>query len=148
MRRKSPKNKEYDTFTNLELRLVDTIINPKYTQRQLDFFKQKIVSDYVDQSLLYRLSVKFKKPELAEIILHSGKFDINDGELYLEVLAAVMFGNEDLIIQHIQNGYILTEKELNRLLETYEKVGIENRNKELYFYFKNLLKNKSSKHES
>ena len=127
--------------------LMDTIINPKYTQRQFEFFKQKIGSDYVDQSLLYRLSVKFQKPELTKLILHSGKFDINNGELYLEVSAAVMFDNEEIVIQHIQNGYIPTEHEVNGILETYNEVGINNRNKDLYHYFKGLLKNKSNKNE-
>lgn len=141
MRSKSPKNREYVTFTNLELKLIDTIVNPKYTQNQLDFFKQKIASQYVDQSNLYRLSVSYNKPELTEIILQSGKFDINDGELYLDIAAAVWFDNEERIIHHIQNGYIPTERDLKGILEIYEEVGVESRNKELYQYFNNLHSN-------
>jgi hypothetical protein len=144
MRKKHPKGKEYTIFTNLELKLMGIIVNLYYTQNQLDFFKQKIASNYVDQSNLYRLSVKYNKPELTKIILQSGKFDINDGELYIDISAAIMFDNEERLIHHIQNGYIPTERDLKGILEIYEEVGVESRNKELYQYFNNLHKNKSN----
>lgn len=147
MRKKHPKGKEYHTYTNLELLMMAVIQNPNYSNKDLEFFKSKITSDYIDHSDLYRLSVKYDQNELTEIILHSGKFDINDGELYLDITSSIMFGGKDRIYKHIKNGYVPTIKELKGIIETYEEEGVENTNKQLYDYFNGLLKNKSTKNE-
>lgn len=147
MRKKHPKGKEYDTFTHLELMMMAVIQNPGYSNKNLDFFKRKITSDYVDHSNLYRLSVKYEQDALSEIILHSGKFNINDGELYMDITSCIMFGGEERIYKHIQNGYVPTVKELEGIIETYNEVGVENSSQGLYDFFNGLLKNKSNKNE-
>ena len=109
MRKKHPIGKEYDLFTNLELKLMMIIQNPNLSSKDLDFFKSKIISDYIDISHLYRFSIKFNQDELTEIILNSGQFDINDGELYMDIVGNIMFGCDDRISKHLKNGYVPTK---------------------------------------
>jgi len=47
-RKFSSKNKEYDLFTNLELKLIDIIMNPERSHKDMEFFKSKVISDYID----------------------------------------------------------------------------------------------------
>jgi hypothetical protein len=137
-RKKHPIGKEYDTFTNLELKLLEIIINPHYSAKDLDFFKLKIMSEYVDHSNMYRLTVKYDQNDLTEIILNSDKFDINDGELYLDIVGSIMFGCDDRILKHLKNGYVPTKKELEGILSTYEEVSKEDFNQDIYQYFVEL----------
>ena len=138
MRKKHPKNKEYDTFTDLELSLILIIMNPNYSSKELDFFKSKITSDYIDQSHLYRLTVKYDQDELTEIILNSDKFDINDGELYLDIVGSIMFGCDERISKHLKNGYVPTKKDLEGILSTYEEVDDKDFNQDIFLYFSEL----------
>lgn len=134
MRKKHPKGKEYDTFTNLELMLMVIISNPNYSQKDFDFFKTKIGSDYVDQSNLYRLSVQQNQSDLTKLILDCGKFDINDGELIYDILFAIRFYDDERIQQHLQNGYIPSEEDLKSIIRVFEE---ENRqDDDMCNYFK------------
>jgi len=139
MRKKHPKGKEYDTFTNLELRLMETILNPNYSFKEFDFFKVKITSNYIDHSNLYRLSVKYGQDELTGIILNSGRFNINDGELYMEIVGSIIFGGDDRILVHIKNGYLPTKKDIEGIIDTYEEVKNKKYNRDIYQYFLELL---------
>jgi hypothetical protein len=141
MRKKHPKGKEYNTFTNLELKLMAIIINSDYSNKDLDFFKSKIVSDYIDHSHLYRLSVEYDQDQLTDIILNSGKFDINDGELYMDVGGCIMFGGDDRIKKHLKNGYVPSKNDVEGILDAYcSEVDLEH-DEEVFKYFIMLYKN-------
>ena len=137
-RKKHPIGKEYDTFTDLELMLMATIQNPNYSIKDLDFFKSKAKSLYVDHSHLYRLSVEFDQDELTDVILNSGKFDINDGELYMDITASIMFGGDERILKHLKNGYKPTIKDIEGIMSTYEEVSEEEFNHDIFLYFSEL----------
>jgi len=137
-RKKHPIGKEYDTFTNLELKLLQIIMNPHYSAKDLDFFKYKITSEFIDHSHLYRSAVKYDQDELTNIILNSGRFDINDGELYLDIVGSIMFGCDDRISKHLTNGYVPTKKDLEGILSTYEEVDDKDFNQDIFLYFSEL----------
>lgn len=141
MRKKHPKGQEYTTFTNLELKLMAIIMNPHYSGKDLNFFKSKITSEYIDHSHLYRLSVEYEQVKLTNIILNSGKFDINDGELYMDIVGCIMFGgDEQRIITHLENGYVPTKKDIEGILDTYcSEVDLEH-DEEVFKYFIMLYK--------
>ena len=137
-RKKHPNGKEYDLFTNLELRLMAIIQNPVYSKEDLDFFKYKITSEYIDHSHLYRLAVEYDQEQLTEIILNSGKFNINDGELYLDITSSILFGGDDRILIHLKNGYEPTKREIEGIISTYEEVSDQDFDHDIYQYFLEL----------
>jgi hypothetical protein len=138
MRKIHPKGKEYDTFTNLELMLMAIIMNPHYSGKDLDFYKSKIMSEYIDHSHLYRLSVEYDQDLLTEIIFDSGQFDINDGELYLDIVGSIMFGCDERILKHLKNGYVPTKKDIEGVLSTYDEVDDKDFNQDIFLYFSEL----------
>jgi hypothetical protein len=139
-RMKHPKGMEYATFTNLELKLMAIIMNPHYSGKDLDFFESKVTSEYIDHSHLYRLSVEYKQDLLTKIILDSGRFDINDGELYMDITSSILFGGDDRILKHLKNGYVPTKKDIEGILDTYcSEVDLEH-DEEVFKYFIMLYK--------
>ena len=67
-RKFSPKDKEYDLFTILELKLIDIIMNPERSHKDMEFFKSKVISDYIDNDALYRIAVKYEQFQFSDII--------------------------------------------------------------------------------
>ena len=138
-RKFSSKNKEYDLFTILELKLIDIIMNPERSNKDLEFFKSKAFSDYIDHDALYRLSVKYEQFQFSDIIMQSGKFDINK-ESYLEIISYILWGNDSRIMRFIQDGYNPNRIDLEHIFDTYIKANDIEHDMEAYNYFVKLYK--------
>ena len=138
-RKFSPKNKEYDLFTILELKLIDIIMNPERSNKDMEFFKSKVISEHIDHDALYRIAVKYEQFQFSDLIIQSGKFDINK-ESYLEIISYILWGNDSRIMRFIQDGYNPNRIDLEHIFDTYIKANDIEHDMEAYNYFVKLYK--------
>ena len=139
MRKKDPIGKEYDLFTILELKLIAIIMNPERSNKDMEFFKSKVISEHIDHDALYRIAVKYEQFQFSDLIIQSGKFDINK-ESYLEIISYILWGNDSRIMRFIQDGYNPNRIDLEHIFDTYIKANDIEHDMEAYNYFVKLYK--------
>jgi len=138
-RKFSPKNKEYDLFTILELKLIDIIMNPERSNKDMEFFKSKVISEQIDHDALYRIAIKYEQFQFADLIIQSGKFDINK-ESYFEIIGYILWGNDSRILRFIQDGYCPNRTDLEHIFDIYTKANDIEHDMQVYNHFANLYK--------
>lgn len=143
MSKKDCKGKEYELFTLIEFDLLDIIVNSDVNQENIKYFQENICNIFVDRHNLYRLSVKYKRYLLTDILVNSEDFDINDSknDVYSEIIGAILWGKDYQIKRYFEDGFTINSRtEIESILNMYIRANDVQHDMEVYNYFVNLYK--------
>lgn len=131
---------------SLELSLILLIQEYNGEKSDISFFQNSLNCTGLNYSALYTTAVLFEKYILSEIVLNSGRYNINhDSNMLLEIKSCIISSNSNVVMQYIIDGLILNEVDLSKVLDFYRTLQPSEYEQELYLYFNQLFKIRNSK---
>jgi len=124
---------------SIKMILCQLIIHYKGEQSDFDYFSDHIQEPETDYSLLYQTAVLYEQYVFSDLIIQSGKYEINEDRFFVkEIESCIISSNSNVVMHYIGDGLILNEEDLSNILKFYGTLEPSEYEQELYLYFRLL----------
>jgi len=124
---------------SIKMILCQLIIHYNREQSDIDYFSDHIQDPETDYSLLYQTAVLYEQYVFSDLIIQSGKYEINEDRFFVkEIESCIISSNSNVVMHYIGDGLILNEEDLSNILKFYGTLEPSEYEQELYLYFRLL----------